>query len=507
MRLRANAETGALWLVSAVLALGLFACGKGLAPFSNSSGGSGGGETQITAPSNLTYSTNPATYQVGPAIVANVASSQGGPVQSYSVSPSFPSGLSFSTSTGTLTGSPLFITATSTYTVTATNTAGSTNADLVLSSFSTYSGMMGFQSVVNDTDPGVNGLSGAREFSFSSDGAYVYVAADGDDSVTWFSRNSTSGALSFLGIARDGVSGVDGLNGAFQVVLSPDDNFAYVVATVDNAVTTFSRSSATGALTYLGTIKDSDPGIDGLNFATNLVISPDGNHLYVSGALDNGIAMFSRNTSTGALTFLGAIKDSDPGVDGLQGAENMAFDPTGTHLYVCGNQESKVAVLTRNPSTGALTFSSVIRDSDPGVDGLDLPGGISISPDGRFVYVTANNDDSIAAFSRNSSTGALTFLQVIKNTDPGVSGLNLAETHVMSPDANNLYVASTTSNALVSFSRNATTGLLTFVEAEVDGSGGVSGMAGAFGVGVSPEGRHVYCTGSTGNAIDVFTRN
>ena len=84
------------------------------------------------APTNLTYSTNPATYTMGTAITANTPSNGGGKVVSYAVSPALPAGLNFNTSTGAITGTPTAISAQNTYTVTATNTGGTATASLVI---------------------------------------------------------------------------------------------------------------------------------------------------------------------------------------------------------------------------------------------------------------------------------------------------------------------------------------------------------------------------------------
>src|SRR5207302_11208285 len=84
------------------------------------------------APSALTYSTNPATYTNGTAITANSPMSAGGAVVSYSVSPALPAGLSLSTSTGVITGTPTTLAPTAGYTVTATNTGGSTTATVTI---------------------------------------------------------------------------------------------------------------------------------------------------------------------------------------------------------------------------------------------------------------------------------------------------------------------------------------------------------------------------------------
>lgn len=95
-------------------------------------GGSAPATVNITvkdvAPSALTYSTNPATYSKGAAITNNTPSSSGGPVVSYSISPGLPTALSFSTTTGVISGTPTATSPATDYTVTATNSGGSTTA-------------------------------------------------------------------------------------------------------------------------------------------------------------------------------------------------------------------------------------------------------------------------------------------------------------------------------------------------------------------------------------------
>src|SRR5208337_2262944 len=63
-------------------------------------------------------------------ITPNSPTSAGGAVASYSVSPALPAGVSLSTTTGAISGTPTAVAATITYTVTATNAAGSTTATL-----------------------------------------------------------------------------------------------------------------------------------------------------------------------------------------------------------------------------------------------------------------------------------------------------------------------------------------------------------------------------------------
>jgi alpha-tubulin suppressor-like RCC1 family protein len=83
---------------------------------------------EVVPPSGLTYSVNPATYTAGTPISPNTPRSSGGAVVSYSVSPALPHGLSLNTATGIIGGTPTAVTSPATYTLTATNSAGSTTA-------------------------------------------------------------------------------------------------------------------------------------------------------------------------------------------------------------------------------------------------------------------------------------------------------------------------------------------------------------------------------------------
>ncbi|MBS7787515.1 CotH kinase family protein, partial [Flavobacterium sp. CYK-55] len=82
-----------------------------------------------TPPTNLSYNT-PNIFTRGTAITALNPSVSGGAVSSYSISPSLSAGLVFNTSTGRISGTPSAIRATTIYTITATNSGGSTSFDV-----------------------------------------------------------------------------------------------------------------------------------------------------------------------------------------------------------------------------------------------------------------------------------------------------------------------------------------------------------------------------------------
>ena len=154
-------------------------------------------------------------------------------------------------------------------------------------------------------------LGWCKDVTLSLDGKHAYVTGYDDDAVSWYDRNASTGALTYGGMLQDGVNGVDGLNGAHGVTLSVDGNHAYVLWEFDHggAVSWYDRNASTGALTYGGVLKDGVNGVDGLNSARDVTLSLDGNHAYVTGYNDDAVSWYERNASTGALTYGGMLKD------------------------------------------------------------------------------------------------------------------------------------------------------------------------------------------------------
>ncbi len=57
-------------------------------------------------------------------------------------------------------------------------------------------------------------------------------------------------------------------------------------------------------------------------------------------------------------------------------------------------------------ATGELTFVEAVSNSDisPAV-GLDGASDVTVSPDGKHVYVVSEDDEAVVVFSRNKTTG------------------------------------------------------------------------------------------------------
>jgi DNA-binding beta-propeller fold protein YncE len=66
---------------------------------------------------------------------------------------------------------------------------------------------------------------------------------------------------------------------------------------------------AVAALVYKGQVKDSVDGVDGLWGAQCVTVSPDGRNVYAAGSWDNALSWFSRDSASGGLTYGGLLTD------------------------------------------------------------------------------------------------------------------------------------------------------------------------------------------------------
>lgn len=82
------------------------------------------------APASVAYDTPQPLYVRSEAITTNSAQVTGGPARAFSVAPALPAGLSLDAATGAITGTPAAIQSQATYTVTASNAAGSASTQL-----------------------------------------------------------------------------------------------------------------------------------------------------------------------------------------------------------------------------------------------------------------------------------------------------------------------------------------------------------------------------------------
>jgi hypothetical protein len=287
---------------------------------------------------------------------------------------------------------------------------------------------------------------------------------------------------------------VRGLNEAnvSAVEVTPDGRNVYATST-DAGIAVLRRNWVTGALRQLpgkagclGPARGCTAGHD-LDSVDPVVVSPDGRNVYaLGGGSDLGAAnvlVFRRDPRDGSLLQLPLRSACLTAERAPCQAVDLALTRLGRHVYA--TPPSALTGFARDPGTGALrelprSKACLVRPDAAGA----MPGcrparafstemRLSASPDGRNLYLGV--DAGMALVQRERDTGALTQLPgpagcMGHDTDSGCAPARVAEAGriVVSPGGGVAYVQAFKPDALFTFRRDRSTGVL----AEVPGPPG-----------------------------------
>ena len=337
----------------------------------------------------------------------------------------------------------------------------------------------------------------------SPDGENVYVTGTEKHAIVEFRRETGSGLLTPLNAGKGCISEeaggecevkeAKGLNEPYGVTVSPDGENVYVTAVKGEALAEFARTSPEpekhGMLEPLsgheciGGPKSGCPIVSaiGMNEPIGVVVSPDGNNVYVAAGADNaeGAVVAFKRGAGGALEQLSGEEGCLSEVivvcrftTALRGSEDLVVSPDGENLYATSGPKNALVELERNLESGSLDQLSgsedkcVTTETIAGcktVSSVGLTRGVAISPSGEDVYVGSAGENGVAEFARVEGTlipltgGA----ECVTSNATGCGadkllGLEEARRVIVSPDGTNLYVAGQKAGAVVEFARTVT---------------------------------------------------
>lgn len=252
-------------------------------------------------------------------------------------------------------------------------------------------------------------------------GKFLFVANQGtfadpkSGSISVFSINGTSltqvSGSPFLTEEPGASTGT----GPVALAIPPSGNFLYVANEFTNTVSAFSFNAGTGALTAVG----GSPYPVGLS-PSGLAISPAGIFLLVANTGDNTVSSFAIcaaqsatcQTPDGTMTQVGT-----PFPAGV-GPAAIAFDPGFNFVYVVDRKSFQVSEYSFGSTSGVLTplsAAAISTGTTPvsiairsGATGTNI-GNTATNPT-DYVYVANIGGSSMSAFTLNTTTGLLTVL-------------------------------------------------------------------------------------------------
>jgi hypothetical protein len=367
----------------------------------------------IVAPSPLTTVTNASsvTATVNAAITAVIPIGAIGGINplSYAVSPSLPTGLSFSTTTGKITGTPTVLSSTSTYTVTVTDAASTT----VSGTFS-----LAVKAVpITITRPSANNVA----IQYQAITPVVPVLASGGYGALTYSVSPA------LPASLDFNTTTGQLKGTASEIIS---STVYTVTVTDTA-----NQTASGTFTL--TVIDATPApllavLQSPIVSGNLSVAVNSTPVIGSGGVPTYTYAISPTTLPTGLSFnssTGAISGTPTGTassgtyivtvtDSVPQTKQATFSLNITALVITASStQNNVNVVSNTPSTSPDTGAAVI------VGGLGVGGNINVgstatstgSTTGAVVVtgglgVGGNINVGSSAASINTFTGAVVIL-------------------------------------------------------------------------------------------------
>ncbi len=286
-------------------------------------------------------------------------------------------------------------------------------------------------------------------------GKFGYVANKSSNTVSAFSVNRATGAVTNIGDVASGKQPV-------AVTVDEAGHFAYVANGGDQTVSAYRIDASTGLLTPVSQVRaQMEPSavavVSGLSAA-----STTPRFIYAPNADANAITAYSINATDGSLTPMGDMASgSKPGI--------MALDPYGRWAYVA-HQSTRTISVYRIDTNGDLHPLSEVTEA--GADDPDLlgPTSLVVDPSGRFVYANYASANEIQAFAMDASNGTLTSVGHFATTSWPLQLL-------MDPVGLFIYASGSSSNLISIWRIDTHTGSLTALDDSATSTGRYATLA------------------------------
>ena len=215
-------------------------------------------------------------------------------------------------------------------------------------------------------------------------------------------------------------------------------------------------------------------------------------YAYVANSIDHTISAYSIDTTTGVLIPMAGSPFSNAGTI-IAAPTAITVNPAGTVAYTANTNDGTVSAYAINPNTGALSSGM------PYLTGGQDPFSMAIDPTGKFAYVAnigvKNNGIGVTAFGIGA-VGALT--QLVGSPYSALPAGVVPTTVTVDPSGKFVLVANNDSTISV-FTMDANTGALTPVASSPFAEGGTS----PWSITADPSGNFIYIA-NAGGGVSAF---
>lgn len=274
--------------------------------------------------------------------------------------------------------------------------------------------------------------------------------------IQYFKFDAATGQLS------DGTLAAEATHPTWLVV-HPSRKYLYALSEVGGArgggITAYALDAASGRLSQLNTQSS------GGNGPCHLAVDRTGQCLLVANYGGGSVAALPIRTDGSLGEAASFIQHQGASVNPQRQkgphAHSVDVDPANRFVLVCDLGLDKVLTYRLDPARAALTPAEPPHTATaPGAG----PRHLAWHPNGRWVYVINELNNTVVQYAYDAQTGALTPRQTVPTLPPEFTGQNTTAEIAVHPSGKFVYGSNRGHDSLVVYAVNAETGALTLVQ-------------------------------------------
>lgn len=181
----------------------------------------------------------------------------------------------------------------------------------------------------------------AHSIYASADGRFAFSADLGTDKVYTYKLSPLLEPASEVALEPG--------SGPRHLALSADGRRAYVINELANTITTFTVDPVSGALTPLQSVSTLPGDFTGKSTTAEVVVHPNGRFVYGSNRGNDSIAIFNVSPTDGTLTPAGHVPTQG------RTPRNFSLSPDGRWLIAANQDGDSLVIFSVDANTGALS--------------------------------------------------------------------------------------------------------------------------------------------------------
>jgi 6-phosphogluconolactonase len=186
---------------------------------------------------------------------------------------------------------------------------------------------------------------------------------------------------------------------AHWIETTPDNRFAIAVDLGLDELLIYRFDAKNGSLTPNNPpYAKLDPGAG----PRHLAFHPNGKFAYVVNELQSSITAFAYDASRGELRKLNTVSTLPKNFSGSNDTAEIKVHPSGKFLFASNRGHDSIALFSIDSKTGALTLADHFPTQGK------TPRNFEIDPTGKFLFVANQDTNNIAVFGIDSKNGRLT---------------------------------------------------------------------------------------------------